>query len=83
MKWETELVYLYDVIVYSETVAEHIAHLQQVLRFIQSAGLSLKISKSPFLDISVNYMGHAIGLGRLEVEWRDVVEIERAKPVVQ
>ena len=79
VKWETALVYLDDVIVYSRTVTEHMAHLGEVLRQLQTAGVSLKIAKCAFFVTSVTYLGHVIRPGRLEVERRNVIAIERVR----
>ena len=80
VKWETALVYLDDVIIYSRTVSDHLKHVREVLRLLRDAGVSLKISKCAFFDTSVTYLGHVIRPGRLEVERRNVVSIERAQP---
>ena len=79
VKWETALVYLNDVIVYSQTVTEHMMHVREVLRMLHTAGVSLKLAKCAFFDTSVTYLGHVIRPGRLEVERRNVIAIERAR----
>ena len=80
VKWETALVYLDDVIIYSKTVTEHFAHVGEILRLLRDAGVSLKLSKFTFFDTSVTYLGHMIRPGTLEVERRNVFAIERARP---
>ena len=80
VKWETALVYLDDVIIYSKTVMEHFAHVREALRLLRDAGVSLKLSKCAFFDTSVTYLGHVIRPGRLEIEPRNVFAIERARP---
>ena len=79
VKWETALVYLDEVIVYSQTVTEHMAHVREVLRLLHTAIVSLKLAKWPFFDTSVTYLGHVIRAGRLEVRRRNVIAIERAR----
>ena len=78
VKWETALVYLGDVIDYSRSVTEHMAHVHEILRLLQNAGVLLKLSKCAFFDTSVAYLAHMIRLGRPEVERRNVIGIERA-----
>ena len=68
VKWETAMVYLDDVIVYSLSVTEHMAHVREVLQLLHSGGMWLKVSKSAFFDTSVAYLGHVVRPGRLEVE---------------
>ena len=79
VKWETALVYLDDVIVYSQTVTEHMVHVREVLRLLHTAAVSLKLAKCAFFDTSVTYLGHIIRPGRLEVERRNVIAIDRAR----
>ena len=74
------MVYLDDVIVYSRADTEHIKHVLKVLQLLYTAGVSLKISKCAFFDTSVTNLGHVIRPGRLAVEKRNVVTIERALP---
>ena len=78
VKWKTALVYLDDVIVYSRTVTEHMAHVREILQLLHTAGMSLKLAKCAFFHTSVTYLEHVIGPGRLEVEPRNVIAIDRA-----
>ena len=79
VKWKTALVCLDDVVVYSQSVTEYMAHVPEVPRLLHSAGVSLKISKCAVFDTSVTYLGYVICPGRLEVERRDIIAIERAR----
>ena len=63
----TCLVYLEDIIVFSNTAEEHIDHLREVLAVLKEAGFSLKLKKCKFFSKSVDYLGHVIRPGRLEV----------------
>ena len=53
-------VYLDDVIVYSETLAEHVNHLRIVFERLRTAGLKLNPAKSRFVCGEVEYLGHLI-----------------------
>lgn len=46
--------YLYDIIIFSETFADHFRHLQQVFDKLKEAGLKLKFSKCDFLLSKLN-----------------------------
>ena len=52
--------YLDDVLVFSETLQDHLAHLRQFLERITEAGLMLKPAKCNFVRQEVDYLGHII-----------------------
>ena len=60
LKWRSCLVYLDDVIVFSETFEEHLQRLGDVLTAIGKAGLRLKISKCSFGETSIQMLGHVV-----------------------
>jgi hypothetical protein len=51
--WKTCLVYLDDIIVFSKTPAEHMAHLDAVLHRLYRAGLTLNLNKCIFFKETV------------------------------
>ena len=48
-------VYLDDVIVYSENLAEHVSHLRLVFEHLRTAGLKLNSAKCRFVCDEVEY----------------------------
>lgn len=54
------LVYLDDILVYSSTFEDHLAHLQTVLQRLRETGLKVKVEKCRFLQSSVRFLGHQI-----------------------
>ena len=80
VKWQTALVYLDDVIVYSKTYEEHFEHLRTVLDLLKNAGVSLKLKKCHFFQKSCDYLGHKIGPGKLEVAQKCRDAIRKAIP---
>ena len=54
------LVYLDDVIIFSNTLEDHLADIHDVFQLIKKAGLKLKLKKCQFMKESVNYLGHVI-----------------------
>lgn len=54
------LLYLDDVVVFSSTVAEHVARLDAVLGRLQKEGLKAKLEKCVFFKPEVSYLGHVI-----------------------
>ena len=53
-------VYVDDVLVFSDTLGEHLQHLRLVIDKLQGAGLKLKPSKCSFVQDRVEYLGHVI-----------------------
>ena len=53
-------VYIDDVLVFSQTIEEHLNHLQTVIERIEGAGLMLKPTKCRFARQEVEYLGHVV-----------------------
>ena len=60
LTWQVALIYLDDVLEYSETFEAHLQHLHLVFDRFRAAGLKLKPSKCHFCQPQVNYLGHVI-----------------------
>lgn len=60
IKWQCCLVYLDDIIVYSKTFSDHLAHLEAVLQRLRDAHLAIKGSKSKFADEECAYLGRIV-----------------------
>ena len=54
------LVYLDDVVVFSDTEEEHLKRLRAVLERFQEHGLKLKPSKCNFFQTEISYLGHQV-----------------------
>jgi len=67
IKWQSCLIYRYDVIVYSKTGKEHICHVGRVLRMLRDARMTFRLFKCRFLRMTVENLGHVIKPGRLGV----------------
>ena len=57
-RWEYCLIYMDDVIVFSESFDQHIIDVQNVLRSLTEANETLKPSKCTLFSQKVNYLGH-------------------------
>ena len=79
VKWQCALVYIDDVIVYSRTIEEHFSHVREVLTLLRQSGITLKLRKCAFFESSVEYLGHVIRPGRLEVANANIESIKKAK----
>ena len=60
LMWETCLVYLDDIIVFSSNFNEHITRLREVFQRFRNANLSLKPKKCSFLKSETKFLGHII-----------------------
>jgi hypothetical protein len=58
--------YLDDIIIFSHTWSEHIQHIKQVFQRIRNANLTLNLHKCKFAAAEVDYLGHHVGLGRVQ-----------------
>ncbi|CAN8067637.1 unnamed protein product [Agarophyton chilense] len=79
VKWQYALVYLDDVIIYSHTVSEHFDHVRTILSSLRSAGITLRLDKCQFFSGTVDYLGHVIRPGKLQVSTRTRDAIRAAK----
>ena len=61
------LVFLDDILVYSQTMEEHTVHLRQVLERLRETKLYAKLSKCEFFRSEVEFLGHHIGADGLSV----------------
>uniref|UniRef100_A0A224Z105 RNA-directed DNA polymerase n=1 Tax=Rhipicephalus zambeziensis TaxID=60191 RepID=A0A224Z105_9ACAR len=60
LKWQTCLVYLDDVVVFSANFDEHLRRLEAVLQAIKTSGLTLKPEKCRFAYEELLFLGHVI-----------------------
>jgi len=58
--------YLDDVIIFSDTWEEHMRHLETVFMRIREAGLTLNMKKCEFAVAELDYLGHHVGLGKVQ-----------------
>ena len=62
------LVYLDDLLIYSRTFEDHLAHLERLFQRIADTGLKLKLEKCQFLRRQVTYLGHTISARGINCE---------------
>jgi hypothetical protein len=60
ISYEICLVYIDDVIVFSDSLEQHLERLRTVLGRIRNAGLKLKPAKSFLMQKSVGFLGHLV-----------------------
>ena len=79
-KWKTCLVYLDDVIIFSKNLDDHIAHVDEILDTLSAAGVTLKVNKCHFFQKEVEYLGHMVKPGQLEIDRTNVESLRNARP---
>ena len=62
------LVYLDDILVYSDNANEHETHLRQVFDWLCEQKLQTKLKKCEFGKPYVKFLGHVVGSGELRVD---------------
>ena len=79
-RWKSCLVYLDDIIVFSKTKEDHVQHVKEVLSTLKEVDFSLKLKKCEFFTQTVDYLGHVIHPGRLEVAKKNTEAVKNFKP---
>ena len=62
------VVYLDDVLIFSETFEEHVCHVKKVLSRLRKYGLTCKLSKCEFHVTSVSFLGFVISPNGISME---------------
>src|SRR5579864_5113099 len=62
------IVFLDDVLIFSDTLEEHVAHVKQVLSRLREYGLTCKLSKCEFHVTSVSFLGFIISPEGISME---------------
>ncbi|CAF2043665.1 unnamed protein product [Rotaria magnacalcarata] len=60
LKWQSCLVYIDDIVVFSPTFEQHLRDLSTIFDRLANAGLTLKASKCDFCRKELKYLGHLI-----------------------
>lgn len=62
------LVYMDDFMIYSNTVEHHVSHADEIFTTLVEATVPIKMKKCTFFSDKVEYLGHVIRAGKLEVD---------------
>ena len=69
VRWQSCLIYLDDVIVFSWSTVEHLRHVDEILTLLRRVGVTLKLTKFSFFQPTVDYLGHVITPGKCSITW--------------
>jgi len=78
-KWQTFLVYLDDVIIFSANAEQHVKDVDTVLHRLREAGVTLNLEKCTWFSDEVEYLGHIVRPGQLHVHNKNVDALKHAK----
>ena len=74
------VVYLDDIIIYSNTLKKHIEHLRKVFKILRQNELYVKKEKCSFSKEEVSFLGHHIKNGKLMMDNSNVKAIQECNP---
>ena len=80
VRWKYALVYLDEIIIFSRDDDTHLRHLECVLKILQEAGATLRLSKCDLFKRQVKYLGHIIRPGKLAIYGRNLEAMTKALP---
>lgn len=69
------VVYLDDIVIYSETMEAHLSHLRDVLSRLRQHKLYVKMEKCEFAQKEIKFLGHVISKGHCKMDRRKVQAI--------
>ena len=67
LNWKVALVYIDDILVFSQNLDDHLNHLKLVFSNLSAANLTLQPSKCKFAVKEVDYLGHVISKQGIKV----------------
>ncbi|RVW20599.1 Retrovirus-related Pol polyprotein from transposon 17.6 [Vitis vinifera] len=74
------VVYLDDIVIYSNTLKEHVEHLRKVFKILRQNELYMKNEKCSFAREEVSFLGHRIRDGKLMMDDSKVKAIQEWDP---
>ncbi|MDB5851806.1 MAG: hypothetical protein JWP29_5558 [Rhodoferax sp.] len=82
LRWVAALVYIDDLLIYSDTWKEHLEHVDLILRSVIKIGLKLAVDKCKFGFRDVKLLGHGLsryGLHTLSEKVKAITELSEPK----
>ncbi|GBG86101.1 hypothetical protein CBR_g41004 [Chara braunii] len=72
------IVYMDDILVYSESFHGHAQHIKWTLGALRDAGFKIALEKSEFFLYEISFLGYVVTRGGLRPNWRKVAVIRDA-----
>ena len=73
------IVYIDDIVIYTNTIDEHLDLFREVFQRCTTLGLSLKITKSTMMKDSVALLGHQVGTKGIQPHHKKVEAVQKAR----
>ncbi len=73
------LIYLDDIIIYSQSLKDHKWHIRKVLQVIQSVGLKLKPAKCKWFKQEITFLDHKIRVNGIKPDDYNLKKIKEAQ----
>ena len=74
------VVYMDDLLIFSDSPAQHLDHLEQIFQKFWESKLKVKLSKSDFFKEELEFLGHKIGIHGISPPDDKISAIQRIKP---
>jgi hypothetical protein len=74
------LVYIDDIIIYSENYEQHLKDLEQVFARLQAFNWKLKLEKCKFAQTKIQYLGHIVSHNKIEMLPKNLEKIQNLSP---
>ena len=73
-------VYMDDLLIYSDSIEQHLEHLEKIFEKFWESKLKVKLSKSEFFKEELEFLGHKIGIHGISPADAKISAIQRIKP---
>jgi len=70
------VVYLDDILIYSDDIMQHQSHIKEILKWLQKVGLYTKAEKYEFYSDSIEYLGYVLSPSGLTISDTKVKTIQ-------
>ena len=77
--WKYCLIYINDIIVFSNTFKEHLQHLKAVFNRMEAVNVVAKPAKCHFCKSEVHFLGHIVGNGTVKSDKVNVQKVRDAR----
>lgn len=74
--WNTCLVYLDDVLIFSQTFEDHLQHLEEIFSRFKPCGLKLNPTKCSLAKSEVQFLGHIVSIKGVQPDSRNVQSVQ-------